>query len=159
MKKILALACAAALFCLALVGCGGGNQKASVNNTGLEPGTYTVKFTTDSPTMFGTNEYYNGRGTLTVTKDSAELYVVLKARGIVNLYLGSAEDAQKKGAELLQPTEEVVKFDDGFTKECYGFTIPINGALNEEFDCAILGSKGKWYDHKVSISDPQPVTK
>ena len=31
-------------------------------------------------------------------------------------------------------------------------------ALDEEFDCALLGKKGKWYDHKVSVSDPVPAS-
>lgn len=158
MKKLLVLVCALCIACVALVGCGG-EQKASVNNTGLEPGTYSVKFDTDTPKMFGVNDYYEGRGTLTVTKDSAELYVVLKARGILKLHLGTADSARKNGAELLEPTEEVVKYDDGYTKECYSFKIPIRGKLGEEFDCAILGSKDTWYDHKVVVSDPQPVTK
>ena len=26
-------------------------------------------------------------------------------------------------------------------------------ALNEEFDVAIIGTKGKWYDHKVSVTN------
>ena len=35
----------------------------------------------------------------------------------------------------------------------YGFDIPVP-AIDEEFDVAILGEKGKWYDHKVSIKNP-----
>ena len=31
--------------------------------------------------------------------------------------------------------------------------------LDEEFDVALIGKKGKWYDHKVSVSDPQPLGK
>ena len=27
-------------------------------------------------------------------------------------------------------------------------------ALDEEFDVAIIGTKGKWYDHKVSVTNP-----
>ena len=29
--------------------------------------------------------------------------------------------------------------------------------LDEEFDCAIIGTKGKWYDHKVSVSNPEAI--
>ena len=36
-----------------------------------------------------------------------------------------------------------------------GATIVALKALDEEFDLAILGTKGEWYDHKVSVSDPQ----
>ena len=30
--------------------------------------------------------------------------------------------------------------------------------LDEEFDLAIIGKKGKWYDHKVSVTDVQEQT-
>ena len=45
---------------------------------------------------------------------------------------------------------------DGMTDEAYGFDIPVP-AMDEEFPCAILGSKGTWYDHMVSVSDPVPM--
>ena len=31
-------------------------------------------------------------------------------------------------------------------------TSPVE-ALDQEFDLALIGTKGKWYDHKVSVSD------
>lgn len=34
----------------------------------------------------------------------------------------------------------------------YGFDIPVS-ALDTDFDLAILGKKGKWYDHTVSVRD------
>ena len=37
----------------------------------------------------------------------------------------------------------------------YGFDIPVP-ALDEEFDVALIGTKGTWYDHKVSVSNPEP---
>ena len=157
MKKIFALACAAVLMCVALVGCGGSNG-AVENKTGLEPGTYTVTFKTDS-TMFAVNEAYDNKGTMTVTKDSATVHVVLKAKGICNLYLGSAADAKTHEDRALQATEEKVTYSDGLSKKCYAFDIPVS-ELNKEFDCAIKGTdSGKWWDHKVTVSDPQPVTK
>ena len=52
------------------------------------------------------------------------------------------------------PTTDTVKYSDGTTDEVYGFDVPVE-ALDEEFDLAILGTKGEWYDHKVSVSDPQ----
>ena len=36
------------------------------------------------------------------------------------------------------------------------FDIPVP-ALDEEFDLALIGKKGTWYDHKVSVSNPVPV--
>ena len=35
----------------------------------------------------------------------------------------------------------------------YGFDVPVL-ALDEEFDLALIGTKGKWYNHKVSVSNP-----
>ena len=34
----------------------------------------------------------------------------------------------------------------------YGFDIPVT-AVDADFDLAILGTKGKWYDHVVSVRD------
>ena len=66
----------------------------------------------------------------------------------------TAADAAKDGAKLLQPTNDTVKYSDGTTEEVYGFDVPVE-ALDKEFDLAILGTKGTWYDHKVSVSDAQ----
>ena len=63
---------------------------------------------------------------------------------------GLAEDAQKEGAVILQPTEDQVKYDDGTTDTVYGFDIPVL-VLDQEFDVALIGKKGKWYDHKVKV--------
>ena len=34
------------------------------------------------------------------------------------------------------------------------FDVPVP-ALDEEFDLALIGTKGVWYDHKVSVSNPE----
>ena len=44
-------------------------------------------------------------------------------------------------------------YSDGETEEVYGFDVPVP-YLDEEFDCALIGTKGKWYDHKVKVTDP-----
>ena len=77
------------------------------------------------------------------------------SKNITNLFLGLKEDAQKEGADILQPTVDTVKYDDGTTEEVYGFDVPVS-ALDEEFDLAILGKSGKWKDHKVVVTDPVP---
>ena len=76
---------------------------------------------------------------------------------VKNVFLGTAEDAQKDGAELIQPTIDKVTYSDGMTEEVYGFNVPVE-KLDEEFDLAIIGKKGKWYDHKVSVTDVQEQT-
>ena len=73
------------------------------------------------------------------------------SKNIVNLYPGTAEEAQKDGAELLDPTEDEITYDDGTSETVYGFDIPVP-ALDEEFDLALIGTKGKWYDHKVKVT-------
>ena len=60
-------------------------------------------------------------------------------------------DAKKDGAVLLEPTKDKVTYSDGTTEEVNGFDIPVP-ALDEEFDVALIGKKGKWYDHKVTVS-------
>ena len=119
----------------------------------LEDGVYTAKFDTDS-SMFHVNEAYDGRGTLTVKNGKMTLHIVMPSQNIVNLFLGTAEDAQKDGAKLIQPTTEEVTYSDGSKEEVYAFDVPVE-ALEKEFDLALVGTKGKWYDHKVSVSDTQ----
>lgn len=118
----------------------------------LEDGVYTAEFDTDSG-MFHANEACDGKGTLTVENGVMTFHVSLSSKNIVNLFPGLAADAQKEGAEILQPTVDNVTYSDGFSEEVYGFDIPVS-VLDEEFDLALLGKKGKWYDHKVSVSNP-----
>lgn len=126
---------------------------AAATTTGnLEDGTYSAVFDTDS-SMFHVNEACDGRGTLTVKDGKMTIHVSLVSQSIVNLYPGTAEDAQKSGAKLLEPTKDTVTYSDGTSEEVYGFDIPVE-ALDQEFDLAIIGTKGVWYDHKVSVSDP-----
>ena len=47
-------------------------------------------------------------------------------------------------------------YSDGTSDEVYGFDIPVE-ALDEDFQLAILGSKGKWYDHTVRVANAQPA--
>ena len=119
----------------------------------IEDGTYTAEFKTDS-SMFHVNEADEGRGILTVENGKMTIHISLVSKKIVNLFVGTADDAKKDGADILEPTTDTVKYSDGTTDEVYGFDVPVE-ALDEEFDLAILGTKGEWYDHKVSVSDPQ----
>lgn len=119
----------------------------------LEDGVYTAEFDTDS-SMFHVNEADEGRGILTVENGKMTIHISLVSKKIVNLFVGTADDAKKDGADILEPTTDTVKYSDGTTDEVYGFDVPVE-ALDEEFDLAILGTKGEWYDHKVSVSDPQ----
>ena len=119
----------------------------------LADGTYSAKFDTDSG-MFHVNEVYDGRGTLMVKDGKMTLHIVMPSQNIVNLFLGTAEDAKKDGAKLIQPTTEEVTYSDGSKEEVYAFDVPVE-ALEKEFDLALIGTKGKWYDHKVSVSDAQ----
>ena len=121
----------------------------------LEDGTYEVEFNTDSG-MFHVNEANDGKGILTVENGKMTIHISLVSKNIVNLFVGKAADAQKDGAELLQPTTDTVTYDDGSSEEVYGFDVPVK-ALDETFDLALIGTKGKWYDHEVSVSNPVKV--
>ena len=121
----------------------------------LPDGTYTATFTTDH-SMFHVNEAYDDKGTLTVKDGEMTIHVSLVSKNIVNLFFGLAEDAQKDGAVLLEPTEDEIAYSDGTTGVVYGFDIPVP-VIGEEYDVALLGKKGKWYDHKVMVSDPVPA--
>ena len=105
--------------------------------------------------MFHVNEANKGLGVLTVKDGKATIHVSLVSKTILNLYPGLAEDAQKDGAVLLEPTIDTVTYDDGMTEEVHGFDIPVP-VIGEEFDLALIGKKGVWYDHKVSVQNPVP---
>ena len=111
-------------------------QKSSID---LADGVYTVDFKTDS-SMFKVNESKNGKGVLT-------------SKNIVNLYLGTADEAKEDEAGWLQPTVDTVTYSDGLSEEVNGFDVPVP-ALGEEFDLALIGKKGTWYDHKVRVENP-----
>ena len=115
----------------------------------LEDGTYTAEFDTDS-SMFHVNEASDGKGTLTVEDGQMTLHISLQSKKIVNLYVGMAEDAPDHEADWLQPTTDTVTYSDGTSEEVYGFDVPVE-ALDTDFQLAILGTKGKWYDHTVSV--------
>ena len=117
----------------------------------LADGTYSASFTTDG-SMFHINEAYGDKGILTVNNGDMTIHITLPSKNVLNLFPGSAEDAQKDGAVLLEPTTDIVKYEDGTEEEVYGFDVPVP-AIDEEFPLALIGTKGKWYDHQVKVSD------
>ena len=130
-------------------------EEPAAEEPALADGVYTADFDTDS-SMFHANEACDGKGTLTVQDGEMTIHVSLVSKTILNLFPGLAEDAQKDGAVLLQPTTDTVTYSDGLSEEVYGFDIPVP-ALDTEFDLALIGKKGVWYDHKVSVSNPEPL--
>ncbi len=126
--------------------------EAAKEQEGLEDGTYSAKFTTDN-SMFHVNEACEDQGVLTVESGAMTIHISLASKNIVNLFPGTAEDAAKDGAQLLEPTVDAVTYSDGTTEEVYGFDVPVP-AIGEEFDLALIGTKEKWYDHKVTVTDP-----
>ena len=169
-----ALLLAGAMLVGALTGCGASGTPASsaasseaaassavsevasaAAESALPDGTYAADFDTDS-SMFHANEANDGKGTLTVKDGQMTFHVSLVSKKIVNLYVGTAEDAASHEADWLQPTTDTVTYSDGLSDEVYGFDIPVK-ALDEDFQLAILGSKGKWYDHTVRVANAQPA--
>ena len=170
-----ALLLAGAVLAGSLTGCGASSAPASsaasseaaassaVSEAASEPaaeaalpdGVYTADFDTDS-SMFHANKANDGKGTLTVKDGQMTFHVSLVSKKIVNLYVGTAEDAASHETDWLQPTTDVVNYSDGTSDEVYGFDIPVE-ALDEDFQLAILGSKGKWYDHTVRVANAQPA--
>jgi len=124
---------------------------------GLADGTYHAEFTTDN-SMFHVSEANDKKGILTVAGGKMSIHVSLESDNIVNLFVGKADDAKKEGAKILQPTADTVTYKDGTTEKVNGFDIPVP-ALDEEFDVALVGTKGTWYDHKVKVSNPVPAEK
>ena len=126
--------------------------EANTAKLDLADGVYEVDFTTDS-SMFHVNEALNDKGTLTVKDGVGTVHISLTSKNIVNLYPGLAADAEGDTEGILQPTVDTVEYDDGTTEEVNGFDVPV-AAIDEEFDLALIGTKGSWYDHKVKVSNP-----
>ena len=127
---------------------------SAVTEAALPDGVYTADFETDS-SMFHTSEACNGKGTLTVENGMMTFHVSLASKKIVNLYPGLAADAEANKADWLLPTTDTVTYSDGTSEEVYGYDIPV-AAVDQDFQLALLGTKGKWYDHTVSIRNAQP---
>ena len=166
-KQFIIVSLAGVVLAASLAGCGGAVPASSaaassvassvvassaVAEAALPDGVYTADFETDS-SMFHANETCDGKGVLTVKDGQMTIHVSLASTSIVNLFPGLKEDAQKDGAVLLQPTKDTVTYPDGLSAEVNGFDIPVP-ALDTEFDVALIGKKGVWYDHKVSVSNP-----
>ena len=130
-------------------------ENASSAGEKLANGEYTVSFDTDS-NMFHVNEADEGKGVLTVADGEMTVHIRLVSKRIENLYPGTAEQAKADPDGVIQPTTDTVTYSDGMQKEVYGFDVPVP-AIDQEFDVAILGSKGKWYSHKVTVSDPVAI--
>ena len=50
---------------------------------------------------------------------------------------------------------DTVTYSDGLSEEVFGFDVPV-ASVGQEFDLAIIGTKGVWYDHRVSLRNPIP---
>lgn len=153
-KKIFSAVCVIMLLLMTLMtGCGDAG-KQTVEEPELEDGTYTATFKSGHP-MFHVNDANNDRGVLTVKDGKMTIHVSLQSKKIINLFYGTKEEAQKPGAELIQPTKDKIVYDDGYETEVYGFDVPVP-YLNKEFDVSLLGTHGNWYTHQVVVADPVP---
>ncbi len=161
MRRLISLILAVLTLCFVFAGCTKAPAKPEEptetatepqNTAALEDGTYFADFITDS-NMFHVNDTYGGKGVLTVKDGKMTIHITLASTSIQQLFLGTAEDAQKEGAALIDHTVDTVNYDDGTTDEANGFDVAVP-YLDDDFDCALIGKKGKWYDHKVSVANP-----
>lgn len=102
--------------------------------------------------MFHVTEAHKGRGVLTVKDGKMIVHISLSGKKILNLYCGKAIDAAVNEDDWLKPTVDSVKYEDGFSEEVFGFDVPVK-RLDSEFNLALIGKKGVWYDHKVMVTD------
>ena len=169
-KQFITVSLAGVVLAASLAGCGGAAPASSAAasseaassvaassaaaEAALPDGVYAADFETDS-SMFHPNEACNGKGTLTVENGVMTFHVSLASKKIVNLYPGLAADAEADKTAWLIPTVDTVTYADGTTEEVYGYDIPVK-ALDTDFQLALLGTKGKWYDHTVSVRNAEP---
>ena len=134
MRKTISSILAFALMLCLLAGCGGQEPAAAPETTEapaaseapetpsaapLPDGVYSAEFETDS-SMFRPNEACDGKGTLTVQDGKMTIHVSLLSKKILNLFPGTAEQAQQEGAVWLEPTLDTVTYSDGLSEEVYG---------------------------------------
>lgn len=100
--------------------------------------------------MFRVSEANHGEGILTVKNGKMSIHISLGSKKILNLYAGKAEDASKDESNWLKPTVDTVTYEDGESEEVFGFDVPVK-AVDKDFDLALIGTKGVWYDHKVKV--------
>ncbi|MBO6101401.1 MAG: hypothetical protein J6P07_08760 [Spirochaetaceae bacterium] len=101
--------------------------------------------------MFRVNEADSGTGILTVKNGEMTVHIRLSGKKILNLYNGMAADAPSAADSWLKPVEEDVTYSDGSTETVFAFDVPVKN-LDKEFDLALIGKKGVWYDHKVVVT-------
>ena len=101
--------------------------------------------------MFRVNEADSGTGVLTVKNGRMTVHIRLSGKKILNLYPGMAADVPADEASWLKPVEESVTYSDGSSEKVFAFDVPVK-KLDSDFDLALIGKKGTWYDHKVSVS-------
>ena len=107
--------------------------------------------------MFHANEACDGKGTLTVENGEMTIHVSLAGTSILNLFPGvKPKTRRRKGRSCSSPPPTPLPIPTASRRRSIGFDIPVP-ALDEEFDLALIGKKGTWYDHKVSVSNPVPV--
>lgn len=121
----------------------------------LSDGKYMVKFDTDS-TMFHVNEAMSGKAVLTVEDGEGIVHLVMPSKNVLNLYSGLAADAENNKNAWIEPATEEVTYEDGMTEEVFAFDVVVP-VIDEEFDLALIGKKNVWYDHKVSVSEPEII--
>lgn len=122
----------------------------------LEDGVYLAEFHTDS-NMFHVNEAKDGKGVMTVTNGEAVIHVLMPSKSIQILYPGKIDKAADDVENQIPATEDEVTYEDGMTETVNAFDVKVP-YLDEEFDLALIGKKGTWYDHRVYVSNPVPYT-
>lgn len=146
---IAAILCAV-VFGLCACGSDGGDQggKAPVDD-----GVYTVDVDTGS-NMFKVNEANKGKGLLTVKDGEMTLHISLVSKKIVNVFPGTKDEAEAAAdSDLIGPTTDSIKYDDGIVEDVYGFDIPVP-VLGEPFPVSVIGTKDNWYEHEMTVTDP-----
>ena len=118
----------------------------------LPDGVYQATFNTDS-SMFRLHESCEGKGILTVQDGIMTIHITLLSKSYQYAYPGPLEEAQAEGAVLIEPTQDDVICSDGFEETVHGFDIPVP-ALDQDYVISLIGKKGKWYNHTVSVTDP-----
>lgn len=121
----------------------------------LEDGWYIADFKSGSNKL-QQRETRHGKGEFYVENGMGRIRLSLTDVSVQKLFQGTAEDAKKAGAKLLDLKDQ--KTGNGIPVRTGFLTVPY---LDKEFNCAVLEADGSWSDHKVMVSNPttEGVTK
>ncbi len=132
------------------------SNEASVNKLNLDDGYYMATLTSQDA-KFQVNTRMKGLGNLIVEDSLGNISVTLNSNDITKVFVGTAQDAQKEGASVLEARTTKFNNSNGTSEVFNAFLIPVPD-IEKEYDCAYFSTDNKWHDNKIKLSGIKKAT-